>query len=138
MFPLALQKGVCRHIHSEYILLVLRVTIKRKHIYPRAVFRRKKNDWGANTCRVVEGQSGTYISLNTTYRDTGPYLGGGGGGGRGLKRKIFFSIDNATQQLQLMDLFLACFSFSRTLPAMSNMHAHTLQKAAYITIACTL
>ena len=35
-----LQKGACRHIHSVYIL-VLRVTIKGKHIYPRAVFRKK-------------------------------------------------------------------------------------------------
>ena len=50
---------------------------------------------------AAHGLSGTYIYLNTTSRDTGPYLGGwGGGGGGGLKRKIFFSIDNATQQLQ--------------------------------------
>ena len=60
---------------------------------------------------AAHGLSGTYISLNTTSRDTGPYLGGGGGGG--LKRKIFFSIDNATQQLQLMNLFLASNSLCK-------------------------
>ena len=63
---------------------------------------------------AAHGLSGTYISLNTTSRDTGPYLGGwGGGGGGGLKRKIFFSIDNATQQLQLMNLFLASNSLCK-------------------------
>ena len=33
---------------------------------------------------AAHGLSGTYISLNTTSRDTGPYLGGGGGGGGGV------------------------------------------------------
>ena len=61
---------------------------------------------------AAHGLSGTYISLNTTSRDTGPYLGGGGGGG-GLKRKNFFSINNATQQLQLMNLFLASNSLCK-------------------------
>ena len=49
MFPLHghdnIQKGVRRHIHSMYILVVLRVIIKGKYTYPRAVFL-KKNDWG--------------------------------------------------------------------------------------------
>ena len=38
---------------------------------------------------MAEGESGTYISLNTTYRGTGPYLGGGGGGGQGPEEENF-------------------------------------------------
>ena len=41
---------------------------------------------------AAHGLSGTYISLNTTSRDTGPYLGGlgGGGGGGWPEEEIFF------------------------------------------------
>ena len=37
---------------------------------------------------------------------------GVGGGGGGLKRKFFFSIDNATQQLQLANGPLFSFQFT--------------------------
>ena len=55
MFPLHghdnIQKGVRRHIHSMFILVVLRVIIKGKYTYPRAVFL-EKNDWGGGGGRT--------------------------------------------------------------------------------------
>ena len=74
MFPLTCTH-FRKHIHSVYILVVLR----EGNTYIPGPYL-EKNYWGANTYRVAEGQSGTYISLITTYRDTGQYLGGGGGG----------------------------------------------------------
>ena len=61
---------------------------------------------------AAHGLSGTYISLNTTSRNTGPYLGGWGGGGWRPEEEFFFSIDNATQQLQLANGPLFSFQFT--------------------------